>query len=98
MSAWRIQDVAGHRIDEIYFYTCETWGEAQAEAYIRGLFDRFDAIAARHFPWRPIPAEFYALEVSGTLCRIVRRLPGIKVCTIGNRLGWPCIDCHFGDT
>jgi toxin ParE1/3/4 len=64
MNAWRIQDAAGHRIDEIYVYTRGTRGEA--EAYIRGLFDRFDAIAARHFPWRPIPAEF---GVDGYVCR-----------------------------
>ncbi|WP_353226855.1 type II toxin-antitoxin system RelE/ParE family toxin [Novosphingobium sp.] len=66
MIAWRIQRVAAERLDEIYGYTRETWGDAQAETYIRGLFDRFDAIAARAFPWRAIPAEF---GVSGFVCR-----------------------------
>lgn len=58
MSAFRVQRVAGHRLDEIYIYTLNTWGKEQAERYIKGLFDRFEAIAAREFPWRPIPAEF----------------------------------------
>ena len=58
MSAFRVQEAASHRLDEIYVYTRDTWGEARAEAYIRGLFDRFEAIAAREFPWPRIPAEF----------------------------------------
>ncbi|HWL47685.1 MAG TPA: type II toxin-antitoxin system RelE/ParE family toxin, partial [Sphingomonadaceae bacterium] len=39
-------------------YTRDTWGEEQAVHYIRGLFERFGAIAARKVPWRPVPAEF----------------------------------------
>lgn len=66
MSGFRVQRVAGNRLDEIYVYTRDQWGEAQAELYIKGLFARFEAIAAREFPWRAIPAEF---EVSGFVCR-----------------------------
>ena len=66
MSAFRVQDGASDRLDDIYRYTRETWGDAQAEAYIRGLFDRFEAITAREFPWRPVPAEF---GVNGYFCR-----------------------------
>ena len=62
----RVQDGASHRLDEIYSYGCETWGEDQAERYLRGLFERFEAIAARRFPWRAIPAEF---GVGGYVCR-----------------------------
>jgi toxin ParE1/3/4 len=69
MSGFRVQRVAGDRLDEIYVYTRDKWGEAQAERYIRGMFDRFAAIAAREFPWRPIPAEF---EVSGFVCKYER--------------------------
>lgn len=71
MNAVRVQAVAAHRIDEIYRYTEETWGEAQAERYIRGLFARFDAIAARKFPWRPIPADF---GIEGYVCRYEQHL------------------------
>jgi toxin ParE1/3/4 len=69
MSLFRVLDRAGHRLDEIYRYSRDTWGEAQAEAYIRGLFARFDAIAARRFAWRSIPA---ALGVDGYVCRYER--------------------------
>jgi hypothetical protein len=65
VTTFLVQEAAGHRLDEIYRYTRETWGEAQAQAYIRGLFDCFSAITARHFPWRPIPAEF---GVDGYVC------------------------------
>ncbi len=66
MTNFRIQDGAGHRLDEIYAYTSHNWGDAQADTYIRGLFDKFKAIAAREFPWRAIPAEF---GVDGYFCR-----------------------------
>jgi toxin ParE1/3/4 len=69
VSGFRVQARAGHRIDEIYRYTRDTWGEAQAESYIRGLFQRFEAIAARRFPWRPIQAEF---GIDGYVCRYER--------------------------
>jgi toxin ParE1/3/4 len=71
VSAYRVQAAAGNRLDEIYTYTRDTWGEAQADAYVRGLFDRFTAIAERRFPWRPIPAEF---GVDGYVCRYERHL------------------------
>lgn len=58
MNAYRVQAGASDRIDEIYLYTRDTWGEAQAQHYIRGLFEHFDEIAGRAFPWRQIPAEF----------------------------------------
>ncbi len=58
MTAVRVQAAAGRRLDEIYRYTRDSWGEAQADRYMRGLFDRFADIAARRVPWRAIPAEF----------------------------------------
>jgi toxin ParE1/3/4 len=66
VSGFRVQRAAGHRLDEIYVYTRDNWGEAQAECYIEGMFARFAAIAAREFPWRAVPAEF---DVSGFVCR-----------------------------
>jgi toxin ParE1/3/4 len=66
VTAFKVQDGASHRLDQIYVYTRDLLGEAQAEHYIRGLFERFEAIAARRFPWRPIPAEFGA---HGYVCR-----------------------------
>ena len=66
MAGFQVSERAGHRLDEIYVYTRDLWGEAQAERYIRALFARFDDIAARTIPWRAIPAEF---GVDGFYCR-----------------------------
>ena len=66
MTAFQIQDGAGYRLDQIYLYSRDTWGEVQADRYLRGLFDRFQAIADRRFPWRPVPAEF---GIDGYVCR-----------------------------
>ena len=45
--AIRIQEAASVRLDEIYRYTRDTWGEAQAETYITGLFSAFEQIETR---------------------------------------------------
>ena len=66
MANFRVQDRAGRRLDEIYVYTRDAWGEEQAALYIRGLFACFDGIASRMIPWRTIPAEF---GVDGFYCR-----------------------------
>jgi toxin ParE1/3/4 len=69
VSRFRVQRVAGDRLDQIYVYTREQGGDAQAELSIKGMFARLEAIAAREFPWRAIPAEF---GVSGFLCKYER--------------------------
>ena len=71
MTGFRVGTGAAHRLDEIYRHTAEAWGEEQAERHIRGLFSRFEAIAARSFPWRPVPAEF---GVDGFVCRYEKHL------------------------
>lgn len=55
---YRLSAAADARVDEIHAYTLETWGEAQADRYVRGLFDAFAAIARRQVVWRRLPAEF----------------------------------------
>jgi len=62
MAAYHLTDTALLRIDDIYDYTFETWGEAQADKYVGGLFECFECIASRNIPWRPIPAIY---EVDG---------------------------------
>jgi toxin ParE1/3/4 len=47
MAAFRVSAVAGQRLDEIFAYTRETWGQDQAETYIRDLFEYFERIASR---------------------------------------------------
>jgi toxin ParE1/3/4 len=45
------------------------------------LFDRFEAIAARRFPWRAIPAEF---GVDGYVCRYEKHFIYWKLLTDGS--------------
>lgn len=66
MSDYLILDEAEHRLAEIVDYTQSRWGDAQAVRYFTGFVERFQQIAARDFPWRPIPAEF---GVDGYVCR-----------------------------
>ncbi|WP_298394343.1 type II toxin-antitoxin system RelE/ParE family toxin [Sphingobium sp.] len=66
MSQYRVQQAAGRRIDDIFIYTREKWGQDQAEAYIRSLFARFDDIVGHRIAWRNVPIEF---GVDGFYCR-----------------------------
>jgi toxin ParE1/3/4 len=66
MTAFRVSAIAGQRLDEIFVYTLGTWGQEQAEIYIRGLFTCFGRIARHELLWRAIPAEF---GVDGYCCR-----------------------------
>ncbi|MBM3603808.1 MAG: type II toxin-antitoxin system RelE/ParE family toxin [Alphaproteobacteria bacterium] len=54
----RVQEAASLRIDEIYLYTRDRWGEAQAETYITGLFSAFQKLETGGVMSRPVPAEF----------------------------------------
>jgi toxin ParE1/3/4 len=66
MTGFLVLDRAGRRLDEIYLYTRDAWGDEQAAVYIQGLFGQFEAIASRKTVWRAIPAEF---GVDGFYCR-----------------------------
>ena len=68
-SSLRILRAAGQRVDEIFVYTRDAWGDEQAEQYVRGLFAKFEGIAARRATWRQIPAEF---GIDGYFCRYER--------------------------
>lgn len=58
LTSFRVDPVAAYQIDEIYDYSRKLWGAEQAERYIRGLFEHFEAISDRQVVWRPIPAGF----------------------------------------
>lgn len=66
MTSYRIQPAAAQRLEDIYGYTLDRWGREQAERYLRGLFERFEAIASQTIPSRAIPAAF---GESGYFCR-----------------------------
>lgn len=79
--AFRVQDAAGRRLDEIFVYTRDTWGDEQAIAYLRGLFARFEDIAAKRVVWREIPAEF---GIDGYFCRYEKHVIYWRVLTGGD--------------
>jgi len=77
----RIQEAASRRLDEIYTYTLRRWGEAQAENYIRGLFESFERIVDHGLVSRPVPAEF---EVRGYFYRYRKHFVYWKTLTNGD--------------
>jgi len=56
--AVRIQEAASLRLDDIYRYTRDHWGEVQADRYITGMFEAFERIDAHGILSKPIPAAF----------------------------------------
>jgi len=71
VTRYELSPRANARLDEIYAYTRETWGEAQAETYIRSLFECFERIARSKVVSRAIPAEF---GIDGHYCRHERHI------------------------
>ncbi|VAX07454.1 hypothetical protein MNBD_GAMMA26-738 [hydrothermal vent metagenome] len=55
MANYRFYPAADQRQDEIWGYTCEQWGEAQAEKYIRGLHSHIQELADRKRLWKSLP-------------------------------------------
>ena len=64
--AVRIQEAASLRLDDIYRYTRDRWGETQADRYITGIFEAFERIDTHGVLSKPIPAAF---EVEGYFFR-----------------------------
>ena len=80
MTSFRVQDAALHRIDEIYRYTRDRWGNDQAEVYITGLFNAFSGIETHEVLSLAIPAEF---DVEGFFFRYERHFVYWKVLNNG---------------
>ena len=53
----KIYPAARRRIIEIWLYTDKAWGEAQADRYVRGLYEAIDEIASKKYMWRKIEHE-----------------------------------------
>lgn len=58
MKRYFIQPTASARLEDIYRFTLQRFGQAQADRYLDGAFALFDEIAARRIIWRRIPREF----------------------------------------
>ena len=61
--ALRLQEAAALLLDEIFCFTRESWGDAQAERSITDLIRAFLMIDTHGVTSRPLPAEF---EVDGS--------------------------------
>lgn len=48
---------AKSRLREIWDYTERTWGESQADSYVRGLVDAIDEASNSRHRWRPVMDE-----------------------------------------
>jgi len=66
MTKFLVQQAAAFRINDIYRYSLEHWGEEKAESYIYGMFSSFEQIETHRVKSRPVPAEF---EVVGFFYR-----------------------------
>ena len=56
MKSYFLSDKANAAIDDIYTYTLDRWGEAQADIYLGGLFECFEKIAEQQIIGRTAPA------------------------------------------
>lgn len=74
---FQVLEAAGRRIDDIYVYSRDTWGDAQARRYVGDLFACFEAIAARRVVWRRIPAESRSTAITSDM----RITTSIGVCS-----------------
>jgi len=53
----RIFVAAKERLIEIWDYTAETWGEAQADKYVRGLIEAVEQMHGSRYCWRAVADE-----------------------------------------
>ena len=57
MSGYLLTDLAHRHLNDIYDYTEQVWGTAQAELYVGQLFDLFAELNKKHASRRIIPDE-----------------------------------------
>lgn len=57
MKALKISPSATRRLTDIYEYSAATWGEAQADRYLKALIRAIDDIAGDRVRLRPIPPD-----------------------------------------
>ena len=57
MSNYLFYASADEAQDDIWHYTVDRWGEAQAEKYIIGLHTHLQALAKKQILWRSLPAS-----------------------------------------
>lgn len=53
----KIYPAARRQIIEIWLYTDKTWGEKQADKYVRGLYNAIKKAAGNKYQWRKVEYE-----------------------------------------
>ena len=71
MNRYFLSSGAKAALTNIYVYTHETWGSAQADKYLDGLYGTFERIIRKEALWRPIAAEF---QIEGYFTRYEKHL------------------------
>ena len=68
MPQYRILKSAATRLEEIYIYTQERWGDEQAQRYIEGLFDHLHHPLVVIFK-RDVPVTLFFCEFCKKACK-----------------------------
>lgn len=55
--SYRFFPTAKIRLNQIWDYSEEQWGEEQAELYIRGLFGKLETAVSQRYEWKPVRHE-----------------------------------------
>jgi toxin ParE1/3/4 len=58
--AYKLFSTAQTTLEDIWFYSFQNWGEAQAEQYLFELFDTFEKLSHQHLPHKTFA------EIKGT--------------------------------
>ena len=66
MAGYLFYPTADKEQDKIWTYTLETWGEAQAEKYLRDLHKHLEHLCATKSVWRKLPPAFDRLTAIGS--------------------------------
>lgn len=66
MSGFRLSPSAYAQIEDIHIYTAQTWGDAQADEYVEGLFKLFEGLVSGEVHSRELAKE---LGVEGRISR-----------------------------
>ncbi len=62
MTGYTFYPTADSQLDAIWCYTDETWGEKQADAYIRGLYKHIEKLCSKQEVWRSLPFTSTAIS------------------------------------
>jgi plasmid stabilization system protein ParE len=60
MAGFRLYPPVREALEDIWYYTFQTWGEEQADHYIRQIYAGFNELAEGKRPWRELSGPLRA--------------------------------------